>query len=172
MQKRKNTKEYLILLNYTTLRYHRICKTFAFSLQKGEKRHFWGLFPNKNIAYFYRRKRLFFNNILKFSPSSGRFVCICRPFGHIQGGGIISRRTKSCPCTCLGRRWIFAVHRSQASTVRKGISTDICYVAWYGNRCQSNTIAKGNRTNICHAVRNWHRGQASTSMKGFRKNQA
>lgn len=36
MQKCKNAKEYLILLNYTALRYHRICKTFAFSLQKGE----------------------------------------------------------------------------------------------------------------------------------------
>ena len=50
MQKCKNAKEYLILLNYTTLRYHRICKTFAFSLQKGEKSIFEGcLVPSDSI---------------------------------------------------------------------------------------------------------------------------
>ena len=52
IQKCKNAKKTHIYLKHNTLSYHQLCKTFAFSLQKGEKGIFEGcLVPSDSIFH-------------------------------------------------------------------------------------------------------------------------
>ena len=98
------------------------------------------------------------NNTAKIFPHVRRLIQSNRPFGYIQGAGILVNSTEhitSNRLRCCG----IIIYRCQTAATKESLLSNACHAVGDGDRSQTGAITESPISNAHHAVADGNRGQ-------------